>query len=71
MRSERRQVMGTERVGLILAFLSPYKGAPVQGPQELIMYLRTLAKLSRRELFYQGQINQREKKTSVSLEFQF
>lgn len=52
MRSERRQVMGTERVGLILAFLSPYKGAPVQSPQELIVYLRLLDKLSRRELFY-------------------
>lgn len=52
MRGERRQVMRTEKVGLILAFLSPYKGVPVQSPLQLIMYLRTLAKLSKRELFH-------------------
>lgn len=52
VRGERRQVMRTEKVGLILAFLSPYKGVPVQSPLQLIMYLRTLAKLSKRELFH-------------------
>lgn len=52
LKGKMRWLMRTEQTGLILAFLSSYKGAPVQGPLEVIMCLRVLAKLGKRELFH-------------------
>lgn len=52
IKGEMRRLMRTEQTGLILAFLSSYKGAPVQSSLELIMCIRVLAKLGKRDLFH-------------------